>query len=228
MYEKFLTKVRLLDTLDVRQRYKVAGALTKITFMKGDYIIKQGDTGKEFFIILRGKVAVEKEDSNGTRKFLINLGTGDYFGEQALLSSERRNASCIAKTDVVICLTLKRSDFDNLLGPLEHIMRKTISEFESIFEDWKAIQPLFDEYIETVRVDMRSSAVKKLKLGVKLKQLVDAKETLLAYLHDRVDSNAARRAYHRLIQMHPDRETLVGKQLLGLDDDAVMGVEGQN
>ena len=65
---------------------------------------------------------------------------------------------------------------------------------------------------------MRSSVVKKLQLGVRLKQLVDAKETLLGYLHDRVDANAARRAYHRLIQMHPDREKLLSKQL-GLEDD---------
>ena len=217
-YEKFLTKVKILDTLDVRQRYKVAGAFIKNTYDKGARIIKQGDRGNEFFIILRGKVSVEKEEPDGSRKFLINLESGDFFGEQALLSNERRNATCIAKTDTVTCLTLKRSAFDDLLGPLEHIMKRSLSEFQSIFEEWRAIEEPFNEYVEAVRIDMRSSVVKKLQLGVKLKQLVDAKETLLGYLHDRVDANAARRAYHRLIQMHPDREKLLSKQL-GLEDD---------
>ncbi len=212
-YDKFLSNVKLLDSLDLRQRYKIAGALNKVTYKKGSKIIKQGNKGMEFYLILRGKVGVEKEEADGSRKFLLNLNVGDYFGEQALLSNEPRNATCIANSDVVVCLTLRRSAFDELLGPLEHLMKKNLAEFDSILKDWNCIEAAFNDYVENVRKEMRSSTVKRLKLGVRLKQLVDARDNLLSYIHDRADANAARRAYHRLLQMHPDPDQLINENM---------------
>ena len=141
------------------------------------------------------------------------MNVGDYFGEQALLTNEPRNATCIANSDVVVCLSLKRSAFDELLGPLEHLMRKNLAEFDSILKDWNCIEAAFNDYVENVRKEMRSSTVKRLKLGVRLKQLVDARDNLVSYIHDRADANAARRAYHRLLQMHPDPDQLINENV---------------
>ena len=80
-------------------------------------------------------------------------------------------------------------------------------------KDWNCIEAAFNDYVENVRKEMRSSTVKRLKLGVRLKQLVDARDNLVSYIHDRADANAARRAYHRLLQMHPDPDQLINENV---------------
>jgi len=50
------------------------------------------------------------------------LRRGAYFGEQALLREDVRQASCIAE-DKVTVLTLGREDFIDMLGPFEDILK---------------------------------------------------------------------------------------------------------
>jgi len=52
---------------------------------------------------------------------VVTLGSGMFFGELALLSSDVRTASCVAKTDVK-CHILMRNDFNQLLGDLQSLM----------------------------------------------------------------------------------------------------------
>ena len=56
MYKGFLTKVPILDNLTEAERDIVADALEPVTFKKGDIIMKQGDPGKDFYIIIEGNV----------------------------------------------------------------------------------------------------------------------------------------------------------------------------
>ena len=52
MYMNFLAKVPILENLSVAERHIVADALEPVTFKKGDVIMRQGDPGKDFFIIV--------------------------------------------------------------------------------------------------------------------------------------------------------------------------------
>lgn len=52
---------------------------------------------------------------------LAELGKGSFFGEKALMTNERRAASCIAITDVV-CFSLDRRSFKDLLSSVEDIL----------------------------------------------------------------------------------------------------------
>lgn len=66
---------------------------------KGEFIVKDGDTGEDFFIILTGTAVVKKGDVT-----LAELRKGDLFGEMVLLNQNTRTADIIATTytDVLV------------------------------------------------------------------------------------------------------------------------------
>ena len=52
MYEEFLSKVDILESLDAWERATVSDALEAVNFNAGDVVIKQGDAGDDFYIII--------------------------------------------------------------------------------------------------------------------------------------------------------------------------------
>jgi len=81
----------------------------------GQAVIRQGEPGKYYYIIKTGKVSVSrKADKTGKVSLLAQLGDGDGFGEEALLSGAPRNASVVMLTDGVL-MQLTRKDFDELM-----------------------------------------------------------------------------------------------------------------
>lgn len=78
-------------------------------------IVRQGETGDEFFIIEDGRVQVELDSPDGAEpKPIAQLGPGDYFGELALLTDEPRNATVVALSDVKL-LSMTRAAFEEFL-----------------------------------------------------------------------------------------------------------------
>lgn len=68
------------------------------TYKKGQFIVKEGELGKEMFIIQSGSVEVIRED--GDNKIIFNtLERGDFFGEMALLEQAPRSATVVARED---------------------------------------------------------------------------------------------------------------------------------
>ncbi len=82
----------------------------------GDVIIKQGDEGDYFYIITAGKCVVTRETpTNKAGIKLAELGTGDGFGEEALISDAKRNATITMQTDGSL-VRLAKDDFKKLLN----------------------------------------------------------------------------------------------------------------
>ncbi len=66
----------------------------------GDVIIKQGDDGDYFYVIVKGKCVVTRETPlNKAGIKLAELGMGDTFGEEALIADAKRNANITMLTD---------------------------------------------------------------------------------------------------------------------------------
>jgi NADH dehydrogenase len=89
--------------------------VNQVHFEAGDFIIHQGDVGDLFYVIVSGEVEVFKELPTGQIVQLAQLGKGEYFGESALLTGRRRNASVRAKSSVDL-MCLGRDEFNNLAG----------------------------------------------------------------------------------------------------------------
>lgn len=66
-YETFLASVKILKTMDPYERSQIADALQAETFAKGDHIIKEGDIGDKFYMIIEGE-AVAMKNIEGEQK----------------------------------------------------------------------------------------------------------------------------------------------------------------
>jgi hypothetical protein len=89
--------------------------VNQVHYEPGDFIFHQGDVGDEFYVIVSGQVEVLKELPSGQTVQLAQLGKGEYFGETALLTGRRRNASARANGPVDL-LCLGRDEFTSLAG----------------------------------------------------------------------------------------------------------------
>ena len=88
--------------------------MREIEAKKGDVIINQGEEGDYYYIIKTGKCNVTRKSKTGSELKLATLVGGDVFGEEALLSEAKRNASIVMATDGVL-MQLAKNDFNELL-----------------------------------------------------------------------------------------------------------------
>jgi CRP-like cAMP-binding protein/rhodanese-related sulfurtransferase len=90
--------------------------LQQVNYKAGDAVIKQGEEGDFFYVITRGKCVVTREtplNKEGIR--LAELQVGDTFGEEALISEAKRNATVAMETDGSL-MRLGKEDFRTLLN----------------------------------------------------------------------------------------------------------------
>jgi len=89
--------------------------LEPVEFKKGDAVITQGESGDNYYIIQEGRCEVTRAPSPGAKPIkLAELRAGDSFGEEALLTNAKRNASINMLTDGVI-MQLSKDNFINLI-----------------------------------------------------------------------------------------------------------------
>jgi CRP-like cAMP-binding protein/rhodanese-related sulfurtransferase len=90
--------------------------LQQVNYKAGDVVIKQGEEGDFFYVITRGRCVVTREtplNKEGIR--LAELEVGDTFGEEALISEAKRNATVTMETDGAL-MRLGKDDFRKLLN----------------------------------------------------------------------------------------------------------------
>lgn len=90
--------------------------MQRMDYKPGEIVIKQGDEGDFFYVIVKGKCLVTREtplNKDGIK--LAELGMGDTFGEEALISDAKRNASVSMLTEGTL-MRLAKEDFRKLLN----------------------------------------------------------------------------------------------------------------
>lgn len=127
-YENFLQSVEILQQLDPYERSKLGDAVREESFNSGDYIIRQGATGDVFFMLSEGTAKALKRSETEERE-VMQYQPGSYFGERALLMNDLRAASIVATSNVTV-LSLERSTFKRLLGPLDDMLRRNMEAYK--------------------------------------------------------------------------------------------------
>ena len=108
--------------MDQYQKLKLVDGLQTITFQKDEFILKEGEQGKEFFIIEQGEVDCLKIYELKSKIGFVHvrsLKQGEHFGELALINNEKRSLSIRVKSETCRCLKLDRETFSRILGSIE-------------------------------------------------------------------------------------------------------------
>lgn len=95
----------------------------------GSTIVRQGDAGDKFYVIKSGTLEVRLETA-GETKPINTLGTGEFFGEIALMTGEARTATVVAVTDAEL-YSLGKDEFQRVLATSESFeaeLRKVVFE----------------------------------------------------------------------------------------------------
>ncbi|BBN20209.1 cAMP-dependent protein kinase regulator [Marchantia polymorpha subsp. ruderalis] len=118
LYEKFLSDVPLLKTLDKYERSSIADVLEPEYFSPQQTIIAEGAKGDKFYMIEEGEAEARSQG-----KVMMRYKRGDYFGELALLNDAPRAATVTALTKCKV-VSINRDQFKRLLGKLEDILHR--------------------------------------------------------------------------------------------------------
>ena len=98
---------------------KLLNRIEAVAVWDKDVIIHEGDEGDYYYLIESGRAQVTRL-VGGANLVLAELKAGDVFGEEALISDSKRNATVTMKSNGVL-LRLKKQDFLELLQePLLH------------------------------------------------------------------------------------------------------------
>lgn len=85
----------------------------RVNAASGEVVIREGEEGDYYYVIVSGRCRVERA-VGGVKVTVAELARGDAFGEEALASQTRRNATVVMTGDGEL-LRLGKSDFDALL-----------------------------------------------------------------------------------------------------------------
>lgn len=96
-----LRRVKAFHSLSIVQLQRLVDLMSEGTFMDGEVIVKQGDEGKQFYIVVEGTCRVSKVE-DGEEIEIGEIKENDYFGEIALLSSEPNAVTITARTYVEV------------------------------------------------------------------------------------------------------------------------------
>ena len=104
-----LEQVPLFRSLSKRHLRRVADLAAVRRFEAGSSIIRAGEAGDAFYVILDGSAQARPRSGRA-----VKLGAGDFFGEMALLDGAPRSASVQAVTEV-LTMRVARPAFAKLI-----------------------------------------------------------------------------------------------------------------
>jgi CRP-like cAMP-binding protein len=185
-----LRSVPLFMTMTDKEIAALCKQLKSKRCNSGDVIIQQGDMGDAFYIVRAGSVEVTQRFDPHQKQSVTNnmvvagnkdqamiisknrkltkLGRGEYFGEVALLTGEKRNATVRAVTPVEV-LWLKRNDFNKFVrenfdtqGKAQTTLRRlAVLRQIPLFSEFQGLElSLLEKKLEQVEIPARATIFK--------------------------------------------------------------------
>jgi len=115
-----LSRIPLFAGCSDRDLEHLAHAADRIRLPEGTLLTRQGDIGREAFVILAGSAAVDRD---GER--VAEIGPGDVVGELALLDGGPRSATVTATSDIE-ALVLTRPAFTAVLDEIPTLAHRLL------------------------------------------------------------------------------------------------------
>lgn len=107
---EILRRVPLFEGMTDRAIGQIADITRKVTFDRGQALMREGEDGTEFFVVVDGSLEISKAGAT-----IARLGPGEFLGEIALIDGRPRTATAIA-LEPVTALVIERPAFLDLVG----------------------------------------------------------------------------------------------------------------
>jgi CRP/FNR family transcriptional regulator, cyclic AMP receptor protein len=127
--------VSLFSGCTKRELKLIAGSINEIDVPAGKVLIRQGDSGRECFVISNGR-ATAKIRGKGTYR----LGPGSCFGEMSLLDNEVRSATVTADTDMSL-FVLSSREFSTLVSRVPNVALRVMASLAKRVREAERAQP---------------------------------------------------------------------------------------
>ena len=113
-YQSLLGRIPLFAMLSQQEMQQLCARMRSERFAPGQTIIRQGQRGDQFYVLVDGSVEVSVRNEHGEVEIVDHLKRGNYFGECALLENILCTSTCRAVTPCEV-ISLKRADFDRMV-----------------------------------------------------------------------------------------------------------------
>jgi CRP-like cAMP-binding protein len=118
---ELLRKVPLFARCSKRELAEIAMLADEVDLRQGKTLIREGASGREFFVLLEGQADVTK---NGRR--INRMGAGEFFGEIALITPSATRTATVTATTPLRVLVLTAQNFRRLLATSPEIKVKVL------------------------------------------------------------------------------------------------------
>ena len=118
---EMIRRVPLFGACGKADLRSIANVSDELFWPEGREIARQGERGREFFVIVDGTAEVTIDGEK-----VASLGPGDFFGEMSLLADARRSATVTATTPMRVLVIVDRA-FARLLREEPGIQSKILS-----------------------------------------------------------------------------------------------------
>ena len=117
---RIISRIPLFEACSQAELARIATITTQLDVPDGEVLIREGETGDLFFVLVKGSAEVRKG-----RRRIATLGAGDFAGEIALLTDAPRTAT-VTTTSPVTALRATRKGFSALLETSPRIQQKVL------------------------------------------------------------------------------------------------------
>jgi len=115
-----LRGVSLFAACDEKELTQVATLGTEVRVPAGEFLMKQGDSSMDAYLVMDGRATCSKDGVE-----LTQFGPGDFFGEMALIGDRPRSATVVAGEDLSV-RAFHASEFRQLLSDVPGIAVKVL------------------------------------------------------------------------------------------------------
>ncbi|KUG25550.1 camp-binding protein [hydrocarbon metagenome] len=156
--KRIISSIDLFDTLNENELIELANGINETEFLKEEKVIKENDEGNSMFVVVEGLLDVFVNSKDGKQIKVGRLTPGDFFGEMSLMTGDKRSATVICLTDVLL-YEIRKESISKIIGNREEV----INEFGEIISRRTRLNVEFKEKYEKSKQSFLNEIVGKIK-----------------------------------------------------------------
>lgn len=133
VYQGYLRDVAILKVFNDHELSAIAEVMESSLYDAGEVVVSQAEAGENFFIVEDGTCSAFMTGPNGEKEMKKYIA-GDYFGEIAVLTGEKRKTTVRATGEGCTAFSISKENFVKMLGPIKDSLTKNIEKYPTYAE----------------------------------------------------------------------------------------------